>query len=213
MMRLSSSSIFVCLSLVAAARASFDPSHTDFDYGYSQSFSLDLSSDLEQDEQDYDERAAQIVTSSLLFPAQEEECYVSSLTLMSAEEPSSGDSFLDTQDLFFENFSSENEDDDDDDNDGSSSMLSNSNLKRVPVSAGSPADVPTAFVSKKNSGEHYYNSHESFSSAALQLRGGASVPALGAEALQKLVVVALVTLVYEGACGRFYVSSKRSERV
>lgn len=94
----------------------------------------------------------------------------------------------------------DDDDDNQDDDDGSCSMLSNESLSRnqEPV-------VTTTYICKDENPHIRISSHRPGSSpisAALRLRGGGGgAPGVTTDVLRKLVVVALVTLVYEGMIG------------
>jgi hypothetical protein len=127
---------------------------------------------------------------------------VSSLALMGDKE-----TFGDINIMFHYNEGSEthddddNDDDDDQEDDGSCSMLSNESLSRSHYSAF----TTTTYVCKEETTQRTTKSHRVKSSptmAALRLRGG-TITSTGASTmvLRKLLVVALVTLVYEGLVG------------
>lgn len=94
------------------------------------------------------------------------------------------------------------EDDDPDDDDGSCSMLSNESLFRNPE----PIVTTTTYVCKEETKSERIHSRRvsssSQASAAFHLRGGATAGA-STDILRKLLVVALVTLVYEGMIGAY----------
>lgn len=104
----------------------------------------------------------------------------------------------------------EDEDDDDDDDDGHSSMLSNASLRRTAlVSAGarvSPSHNSklTKPISKATerllTPANAYQSRPSIQNSLFELRGGASL-APSSELSKRLIVAALVTLMYEGSIG------------
>ena len=197
------------LWVASAARASLDPNNPPL-FSYSQSFDLDLSSDFLDDPADYKQP---LVVSSRSFLVNDDDedsrddgcCYVSSHALMS-------DSFLEWPHL--DDLSSDDEDDDnnDDDDDGHSSMLSNASLKRSRVlvvgGEGSDCCYGKQQPHQPPSRAFYHRSSvppadafaRSVPSNLLQLRGGAS-SSMGSEVAKKLLVTALVTLLYEGLIG------------
>lgn len=101
----------------------------------------------------------------------------------------------------------EEDDDDDDDDDGHSSMLSNASLQRSRVTTSGLSRRPAAPQSPG-----YQTSHDQIQrnvlptnlqmSKALMVRGGAASN-LGSEFAKRLLVAALVTLVYEACMGHF----------
>ncbi len=120
------------------------------------------------------------------------------------------------QNEMFHNEEDEDEDDDDDededDDDGHSSMLSNASLqrrrsmeKRVLVSANGSEDDQRSKSSSTSSSSFVSTSTTFVPSASksvlLKLRGGASSSVGTNEFARKLIVSALVTLLYEGALG------------
>ena len=112
----------------------------------------------------------------------------------------------------------EEDDDEDDDDDGSSSMLSNASLKRSSKSATSGdgsyvetflASSYTAYgegsssnMSERQVALKMNQSSRSSLNAALSVRGGASAAgSVSNELTKKLIVAAIVTLVFEGCIG------------
>ena len=108
------------LILVPLVSASLDPYHSP-SFGFS--YSVDLSSDVEESSGE----EPTIVTSSLIFEEQPDECYISSMALMSPD-------VLEGDDM--------SSDDEDEDDDGSCSMLSNASLKRVSIGGDDNQVVP-----------------------------------------------------------------------
>lgn len=194
---------FVLFSLLCVSFSRADPKKPPEDYGYSQSFSLELTSDGD-DLFGATSRQESFTTSSLLFPswiADGSACYVSSMALMADADYQWK---VDHDDM------SSEDDNNDDDNDGSCSMLSNASLFRRAVSVGSSDDASTpglAFVVSRSD----YSSTSGCSSSQgaagrdviLRLRGGSRD--IGKEALRKLFVVALTTLIFEGTMGKYQV--------
>jgi len=102
-------------------------------------------------------------------------------------------------DLAFDEEDEDEDDDDDDDDDGHSSMLSNASLcvSRGGAMATNSAVAPISATMRSNRGGP--RRHDPL---LLQTRGGAIASSTGAnEFLRRLVVAALVTLMYEGALG------------
>mmetsp|Transcript_7684 Transcript_7684/g.10962 ORF Transcript_7684/g.10962 Transcript_7684/m.10962 type:complete len:520 (-) Transcript_7684:204-1763(-) len=111
-----------------------------------------------------------------------------------------------------------NDDDNDDDNDGHSSMLSNASLRRNRVPLGAAGGVVKNVSTNDGSSANYNGPRRRFptqsfvghnkqqqsaaaTSSALLVRGGAS--SMGSEFGKRLLVAALVTLMYEAAMGHF----------
>ena len=130
------------------------------------------------------------------------EVSVSSLALMGEKDTTAGKGF----NIFLHrneesNHGNDENDDDDDpeDDDGSCSMLSNESLFRT----HEPIVTTATYVCKEEQeqrGIHSQRVSSSPTSAALGLRGGGTT---SADVLRKLLVVALVTLVYEGLIGTY----------
>ena len=107
----------------------------------------------------------------------------------------------------------DDDDEDDDDDDGHSSMLSNASLqrsrsmeKRVLVSANGSEDDQSPSSNSIKSSSSFVSTATTFvpsasKSALLKLRGGASSSIASNQFARKLIVSALVTLLYEGALG------------
>lgn len=108
--------------------------------------------------------------------------------------------------------SDDESDDDDDDDDGHSSMLSNASLKRARVSsngapASSSASERTSPASPSREAPllkvHRHGAYPIHS--ALGIRGGATASGtLGSEFAKRLLVAAIVTLIYEALLGHFF---------
>lgn len=152
--------------------ASLDPSSSgQHGFVYSQSLSLDLSSDVEEEED---------ISFSVLY---DEGCSVTSQAIMMAEE-----------DLFEQEEGEDEDDDDDEDDDGHSSMLSNASLRRT------KAFIGVSFESSPYMKTTARTATPSVPAvAALSLRGGAS--SASEEVLKKLFTTALVTLIFEALIG------------
>lgn len=178
----------------------------------------DDSSSIGNTSADESESEASIVSSSLLYDGG---CIVSAQAIMCEggyqDMLQNSGADLDAED------SDEDEEDDDDDNDGHSSMLSNASLRRKVLLGGSTSASSDASYSEKQQSSSSRSSRSAVSSTtkpfsaskrssrrgqvsaasqtALSIRGGGVAADLGAEFAKKLLVTALVTLVFEGCIG------------
>lgn len=201
------------------AYASLDPrdfgsgGSTPFTY-YSQSVTLDLSSDNCAEPRN-DDLEPQIVANELVYSDDEgEECLVSSQAIMcnggelfSTELTQEGaPGFVDLQE---DTESDDENEDDDDDNDGHSSMLSNASLHRTRAFAGGPSSSTSSSSSSEDttslrtdSSSRAFTPSAGAANQVLALRGGATAGSdLGAEVIKRLAVAAMVTLVFEAMIG------------
>lgn len=112
--------------------------------------------------------------------------------------------FVPTQRELGDSVEDESDDDDDDQDDGHSSMLSNRSIERrsrISVVGGEGSLTSFAKHSVKDSVASLKNlrsSGKGYDSLLLNVRGGAQV---ADEATKRLIVSALVTLIYEGSLG------------
>jgi len=107
-------------------------------------------------------------------------------------------SFVSDADLVLDE-EDEDDDDDDDDDDGHSSMLSNASLR---ISRGGAISTNSAVVPSAATQRSPKAGTRRHDPLLLQTRGGAIASSTGAdEFLRRLIVAALVTLLYEGTLG------------
>lgn len=205
-------SVVSALVIFGAARATSDfggdPHGVGSPYYYSEinSSEYDAESDY-QSQNDNDESAemSSRIVSSLTFDGG---CFVSAQAIMC----NGGGDPLFYMDTALDSDEAYSDDDDDEDDDGHSSMLSNASLKRSKALVGGPA--ASATKSQNSNGQLHFASHApqyggttrlrrnpAATFAALQVRGGSISSIANNELARKLVVAAIVTLVFEGCVG------------
>lgn len=216
------------LTLLGTARASSDfhsNSHSNnhnphISYVYSEIHSMEY--DTENDNPDEATVESTEIVSSL---AADNGCFISAQAIMCNGGESSSLSTLQEPLVYMdasilqndeEDYSEEDEDDDEDgEDDGHSSMLSNSSLNRrqrtlVGASSSGPSTRSEASSVPSTTGSETYfegevnfqNKHNGIgSSAALRLRGGNLSSMAHSQLSKKLIVAAIVTLVFEGCIG------------
>jgi hypothetical protein len=174
--------------------------------------SMNMDSDNFSEAEDLSDASATVVGSSLLY---EGGCLVSSEAMMLS---GGGDSlnclgldYTATLDFDSDYQNQESDGEDDDEDDGHSSMLSNASVRSKAVAVGSE-DRYTSQSSYSNNEASSSDKMVSFEAeislkmsplalSSLMIRGGAAVPSVGNELAQKLIVAAIVTLIFEGCIG------------
>lgn len=211
----------LCVVLLRTVKGSsdsnFNPSDGASRYLFMQHVSVDpdgdsvnLSSETESlafysdSEDQMDESSSSIVSSSLLYDGG---CLMSSQALMCNGGDLFMNSYMSPHPVFDPETDDEDEDDDDDDDDGHSSMLSNASVRRARASAnGVPQGSTEREVAQLDPFFHSVPPHSQTSflskSSVLSIRGGGAAD-LGSEFAKRLLVSAIVTLVYEALLGHF----------
>jgi Mitochondrial carrier protein len=211
--RQTTASTMMLLSIVAAVSLTVHSAHASTDpnlpaYTSFQQISLDL------EQHTHDESPIPTTTPTTPLAPQSEDtatilpsvmsiyeggCLVSSQAMMI----SGGDMFFGSSGFAssFSEADEDSDDDDDDDNDGHSSMLSNASLRRSRVAVGATMDA-----NKRSKSADYKTATKALPAfgvlnSALAVRGGAAAADMGSELAKKLLVAAIVTLLYEGVIG------------
>lgn len=200
-------SAFACVVSVQASNSN-NGNNNASPFLYTE-MSMDMDSENFSETEDLSDASASVVGSSLLY---EGGCLVSSEAMMLS---GGGDSlnclgldYTATLDLD-SNYQDQESDDEDDDDDGHSSMLSNVSVRSKVFAVGSDNRYTSQSSYSNNESSDQTVSFEteislkksSLPLSSLMIRGGAAAPSVGNELAQKLIVAAIVTLIFEGCIG------------
>jgi hypothetical protein len=212
-LRLSVISALACVVSLQAS-SSNNGNNNPSPFLYSE-MSMNMDSDNFSETDDLSDASASVVGSSLLY---EGGCQVSSQAMMLSGGDDSlnclGLDYTATLDLnsdYQDQDQESDDEEDDDEDDGHSSMLSNASVRSKAVAVGSEDHyTPQSSYSNNESSDQTVSFEAEISLkkntlalTALGVRGGAVAvaPSVGNELAKKLIVAAIVTLIFEGCIG------------